>query len=154
MLEKLVPRTHERSEIGFKIIRYLSVGKGRVREVIPVSGSLEKETTFIGQFLQRLVLGISSSVDILVLPFQSLCSNMSIIVFLRDSHLSCSRIPAILPSSKVYIPSYKSSGTILYLLLFLQKAFSMRISNRTSIFEGWVHQSFISRFFDILGASK
>ena len=50
------------------------------------------------------------------------------------------------------IPSYKSSGTILNLLQFLLEAFSMRIPNRTSIFQDWAHQSFISCFFNILGA--
>ena len=48
MGEKVVPRTHERSELGHAIIRQNSDGKQRVREVIPVPDSLWKETTFIG----------------------------------------------------------------------------------------------------------
>ena len=48
MVEKLVPRTHERSELGHTIIGHFSGGKQRVREVIPVSDSLGEETTFIG----------------------------------------------------------------------------------------------------------
>ena len=48
----------------------------------------------------------------------------------------------------------KSSGTILYLLQFLLETFSMRIPNRTSIFQAWAYQSFISCCFNILGAKK
>ena len=47
MGEKLVPRTHKRSELGHTVIRHFSGGKQRVREVIPVPGSLGKETTSI-----------------------------------------------------------------------------------------------------------
>ena len=48
----------------------------------------------------RLVLGIRSSVDTLALPLRPLYSNISLLsflLFLRDSHFNCPRMPVILP---------------------------------------------------------
>ena len=101
-----------------------------------------------------LVFGIRSSVCILALPFRPLYSNIS-----RSSVL-LERFPSELFKNATHtsflegilvIPSYKSSGTILYLPQFLLEAFSMRIPNRTSISQDWAHQSFISCFFNIFG---
>ena len=53
-------------------------------------------------FLQRLVLGIRSSVGTLALPLRPLYSNISLLsflLFLRDSHFNCPRMSAILPVS-------------------------------------------------------
>ena len=55
-----------------------------------------------GKSLPRLVLGIRSSVGILALPFRPLYNNMSLLsflLFLRDSHFNCPRMPVILPVS-------------------------------------------------------
>ena len=58
-------------------------------------------------FLQRLTRGIRSSVGILALPFRTLYNNMSLLSllhFLRDSHFKCSRMPIMLPVSKLKFP--------------------------------------------------
>ena len=52
-------------------------------------------------FLQRLVLGIRSSVGTLALPLRPLYSNISLLsflLFLRDSHFNCPRMSVILPA--------------------------------------------------------
>ena len=51
-------------------------------------------------FLPRIVLGIRSSVSILALPLRPLYSSTSLLtflLFLRDSHFNCQRMPVILP---------------------------------------------------------
>ena len=131
---KLVPSSHERWEFRHTIIWHFSRGNQGIREVIPVPDGLGKETYIwyaskltVGiwnamecWFLQRLVLGTRSPVGILALPFRPLYSNMSrlsFLLFLRLSHLSCLRMPVILPSGLLsgVIPSYKPSCTVLHL---------------------------------------
>ena len=71
-------------------------------------------------FLQRLVLGTRSPVGILALPFRPLYSNMSrlsFLLFLRLSHLSCSRMPVILPEHGWLLTvdlDFLPQGTILF----------------------------------------
>ena len=81
MGEKLVPRTHERSELGHTLIRHFSSEKERAREIIPVTDSLGKETTFIGLKCHRLIISIMPSLGdkVLALPVRPMYSNRSII---------------------------------------------------------------------------
>ena len=55
----------------------------------------------------RVVVGIRSSVCALALPFRPLYSNISLLsflIFLRDSHFNCPRMPVILPVSWLQLP--------------------------------------------------
>ena len=57
-------------------------------------------------FLPRLVLGIRSSVGILALPLRPLYSSISLLsflLFLRDSHFNCPRMPVILPAHGLWM---------------------------------------------------
>ena len=78
VIRELVPSSHQRSELSNTILCIFSGWDQRIGEGIPIPDSLGKEATFINIwnaieccFLQRLVLGIRSSVDTLALPFKT-----------------------------------------------------------------------------------
>ena len=115
VIRELVPSSHQRSELSNTILCIFSGWDQRIGEGIPIPDSLGEEATFINictgngvwnaiefWFLQRLVLGIRSSVGTLALPLRPLYSNitlLSFLLFLRDSHFNCPRMPVILPLS-------------------------------------------------------
>ena len=96
------------------------------------------------------ILGVSSSVGILALPFRPLYNNMgllSFLLFLRESHFNCPRMPVILPVSY-----HKPCRSILNLFQFFLKL--IRMGDRAPILQYWTHHTFISCFLHILGAGE
>ena len=68
-------------------------------------------------FLQRLVLGIRSSVGTLALPLRPLYSNISLLsflLFLRDSHFLLSKNASHTPSFITVITCHKSGSALLH----------------------------------------
>ena len=111
---KLVSSSQKRCQLRHTIIRHFRRGNRRIREVIPVHDGLRKETTFISFYTSRwylkchgmLISATPSLRDKLIcgycgysgFTFQPLYSNMSrlsFLLFLRLSHLSCSRMPVM-----------------------------------------------------------
>ena len=115
VIRELVPSSHQRSELSNTILCIFSRWDQRIGEGIPIPDSLGEEATFInicisnGSLKCHIVListtpsfGERSSVGILALPLRPLYSNISLLsflLFLRDSHFNCPRMPVILPVS-------------------------------------------------------
>ena len=94
VIRELVPSSHQRSELSNTILCIFSRWDQRIGEGIPIPDSLGEETTFINIcisngslkchrccFLQRLVMGIRSSVGTLALPLRPLYCNISLVFF-------------------------------------------------------------------------
>ena len=102
-------------------------------------------------FLQ--LLGVRSSVGMLAAPFRPLnksISLLSLVLFLRDSHLFQHSSPT--SSFKEVIPRYKSSCPILNFFSFFLKDHSLGVPDTTTIFQDRANKSFICCFFYIYGA--
>ena len=99
-LEKLIPCSHQRSELSNTILCIFSRWDQRIGMGIPIPDSLIPDnfiTSVLAMgvwnalecwFLPHLVLGIRSSVGILTLPLRPLYSDislLSVLLFLRDS---------------------------------------------------------------------
>ena len=113
VIRVLVPNSHQRSELSSTILRIFSGSDQRNGEGIPIPDSLGEEATFInicigngGLKCHRVLIsttpsfGIRSSVGTLALPLRPLYSNISLLsflLFLKDSHFYCPRMPVILP---------------------------------------------------------
>ena len=114
---RLVPSSHHRSELCNIILGTFSRGDKSVRKCIPIRNCLGKKTTLInisvsnGDLICHIMMipaapnqGIMSSVGILALPFRPLYNNMSLLSLLRssrDSQFKRSRMPVLLPISKL-----------------------------------------------------
>ena len=57
------------------------------------------------------------------------------------------------PSFKVIVSCYKSSGSLLNFFELILKACTQGVTNRTTIFQDWAHQSFICCLFYLLWTS-
>ena len=115
VIRELVPSSHQRSELSNTILCIFSGLDQRIGEGIPIPDSLGEEATFInicignGSLKCHRVListtpsfGVRSSVGTLALLLRPLYSNISLLsflLFLRDSHFNCPRMPVILPVS-------------------------------------------------------
>ena len=115
VIRELVPISLQRSELSNTILCIFSGWDQRIGKGIPIPDSLGEEATFINICIgngslkcHRVLipktpsLGIRSSVGTLALPLRPFYSNISLLsflLFLRDSHFNCPRMPVILPVS-------------------------------------------------------
>ena len=115
VIRELVPSSYQRSELSNTILCIFSSWDQRIEEGIPIPDSLGEEATFINicisngnlkchrlQISTTPSFGIRSSVGTLALPLRPLYSNISLLsflLFLRDSHFNCPRMPVTLPVS-------------------------------------------------------
>ena len=115
VIRELVPNSHQRSELRNTILCIFSGWDQRIGEGIPIPDSLGKETTFINICIgygslkcQRVLISTTPSFEDKVIcwytgfTFKTLYSNISLLsflLFLRDSHFNCPRMPVMLPVS-------------------------------------------------------
>ena len=81
-------------------------------------------------------------------------SLLSFLLFLRDSHFQLSKNASHTPRFINIISGHKPCRTILNVFLFFLKLISIRVPDRASILQGWMHHTFISYFLHILGAGE
>ena len=115
---RLVPSSHQRSELSNTILGTFRRGDKRVWKCIPVPNGLGGgEATLInisvsnGNLIcHRMIISAAPNqgdkviCGILALHFRPLYNNMSLLSllrFLRDSHFKCSKMPVMLPVSKL-----------------------------------------------------
>ena len=111
VIGELVPSSHQRSELSNAILCIFSRWDQRIGECIPIPDSLEEEATFMSNGSLKchrvLISTMPSFGDKVIcwytgLPLRPLYSNISLLsflLFLRDFHFNCPRMPVILPVS-------------------------------------------------------
>ena len=115
VIRELVPSSHKRSELSNTILCIFSRWDQRIGEGIPIPDSWGEEATFINICISngslkchRVLISTTPSFGNKVICWyigftcKTLYSNISLLsflLFLRDSHFNCTRMPVILPVS-------------------------------------------------------